>query len=414
MTTSPRALTELRQHWRFVVGCFLGIASGASSLYFYTAGLFLKPLAAEFGWTRGTASLGPLIGILTLGFVAPFMGQLVDRYGARRVALYSLVGLSCSFALLGLLTHGLASFLALTTLLTFVGSATSPVSFTRILVVKFSQQRGLALGIAITGTGAGALLTPLLVTPSIANFGWRATYFGLAVIVLALLPFIAFFLRGADNKTSEESRATASRNDLQVLLDPQFLRIAAVFLLCSVGIFGTIVHIVPMLTDRGITPARAAALASTLGVAVIVGRIVTGFLLDRFEAARLSATLFLLSAVGMVLLALGEPALVIPGTLFAGFAIGAEFDLAAYLISRRFALTHYSTLFGGIYAATAIGGGGGPLLAGLLFDRTGNYLCWLYVAAGVLLAAALICIMDRPAAQSRRAGIPLAAGPRGD
>ena len=109
MTPSPHSPSELRQHWRYVLGCFLGLASGVSSLYFYSSGLFLKPLAAEFGWTRGTASLGSLISSVLLGCAAPFIGQVIDRFGARRVTLLSLVGLSTSFLLLGVWTQGLAS-----------------------------------------------------------------------------------------------------------------------------------------------------------------------------------------------------------------------------------------------------------------------------------------------------------------
>ena len=245
----------------------------------------------------------------------------------------------------------------------------------------------------------GAILIPLIVTPAIAHFGWRATYLGLAAVVLVLLPLIAYFLRGADAAPAEQGRRAPAGNNLKALADPHFLRIAAVFLLCSVGIFGTIVHVVPMLTDLGLSPNRAAGLASILGVAVIVGRIVTGFLLDVFDAARLSATLFMLSATGMLLLATGQPALVLPGLLMTGFAVGAEFDLAAYLVSRKFPLNLYSTLFGGVYATVAIGAGIGPFLAGRLFDISGSYISWLCLAAGLLLAAAMICLTERPAAK---------------
>ena len=409
MTAYPHSPSELRQHWRYVLGCFLGLASGVSSLYFYSSGLFLKPLAAEFGWTRGTASLGSLISSVLLGCAAPFIGQVIDRYGARRVTLLSLVGLSTSFLLLGVWTQGLASFLALVTVLTLLGGATSPLSFTRILVGKFSRQRGLALGIAITGTGVGAILIPLIVTPAIVHFGWRATYLGLAAVVLVLLPLIAYFLRGADAAPADKGRRAPAGNNLKALADPRFFRIAAVFLLCSVGIFGTIVHVVPMLTDVGLSPNRAAGLASILGVAVIVGRIVTGFLLDIFDAARLSATLFMLSATGMLLLATGQPALVLPGLLMTGFAVGAEFDLAAYLVSRKFPLNLYSTLFGGVYATVAIGAGIGPFLAGRLFDISGSYVSWLCLAAGLLVAAAMLCLTERPI-DKHASGTAAAAG----
>ena len=400
MTPFSHASSELRQHWRYIVGCFLGLASGVSSLYFYSSGLFLEPLAKEFGWTRGTASLGSLVSSVLLGCAAPFIGKVIDRFGTRRVILLSLVGLSTSFLLLGVWTQGLVSFLTLVTALTLLGSATSPLAFTRILVEKFYRQRGLALGIAITGTGVGAILIPLLVTPAIAQFGWRATYVGLAAVVAALLPWIAYFLRGADAATPKQAAHTSGQTSFRALADRHFLGIAAIFLFCSVGIFGTIVHVVPMLTDIGLSPSRAAGFASTLGIAAIIGRILTGFLLDIFDTARLSATLFTLSAVGMLLLTLDNSILVAPGLLMTGFAVGAEFDLAAYLVSRKFPLRLYSIIFGGVYATVAFGAGIGPFLAGRLLDNYGSYTSWLYVSSGLLLAAAILCLTTRPVSHS--------------
>jgi predicted MFS family arabinose efflux permease len=384
---------EIVQHWQILVGCFTGIACGVSSLWFYSMGLFLKPMAAEFGWTRGGASLGPLIGILTLGFISPFVGKVIDRHGARGVALCSLIGLAIGFALLGFFTNGLPVYMTLTLVLALLASASSPISFTRILVERFTQQRGLALGIAITGTGAGAILTPIVITMSFAAFGWRNTYFALALTVLAVIPIIAFFLHGAGSAASISKTQDVVAHDFNLYLSPQFIRLGAIFLLCSLGIFGTIVHIVPMLTDRGLSSTQAASYASMLGIAVIAGRICTGALLDRYEANRLTALLFLLSGFGMGMLATGHPALTMLGTLLAGFAIGAELDFAAYLISQTFPINQYGTAFGGIYACVSTGGGFGPLLAGALFDATGSYTEWLVCAAIFLLAASSLSLL---------------------
>jgi len=170
--------SEILSHWKLVVSCFLGIGCGVSSVWFYSIGLFLKPVAIEFGWSRTSASLGPLVGILSLGFVSPVMGKILDRHRPERLALWSLCGLAVGFALLGWLTGGLIAFLYLTVVLAVLGAASSPISFTKLLVQIFVRERGLALGLAITGTGAGAIVTPLLVGRFLAQVGWRQTIWG--------------------------------------------------------------------------------------------------------------------------------------------------------------------------------------------------------------------------------------------
>jgi MFS family permease len=393
---------EIRVHWKLLVACFIGIGCGVSSVWFYSIGLFLKPLAMEFGWTRTAASLGPLVGILSLGFISPVVGKILDRREPQRMAVISLCGLAVGFVLLGLLTGGLAGFLVLTFVLAMLGAASSPISFSKLLVRTFDRQRGLALGLAITGTGVGAIVTPLIVGHALAELGWRRTYLVLAVFVLALTLVVRGLLGAGSASTNTVRHWSHVDNGAPLYTTPQFTRLGAIFLLCSLAIFGTIVHLVPMLTDRGLPPSRAASFASVVGIAVIAGRIVTGALLDRFEAGRLTAILFLLSGAGMGLLSIGGPACTIIGTLFAGFAIGAELDLAAYLISRTFPIERYSAAFGGIYACVSIGGGFGPLIAGVLFDRVGNYSAWLNCAAIALVVAAGLAVSwkTRPVAVS--------------
>jgi cyanate permease len=393
MNDETRSESELWRGRYLIAGCLLGMMMSVSSIYFYTSGLFLKPLAAEFGWTRGMASLGPLIGILTIGFASPFAGRLVDRFGAFRMALLSAGGLALSFLLLGVATAGLVSFLILTFVLAVLGNATTPVSYGRMVVGHFPKRLGLVYGIVYCGPGLGALLFPFLVSPLLGAYGWRGAYFGLALLTIGTIPLIALLLKSQSG--TSKSNSGAAHGNWRLYGDRRFMLLATIFLLASTGIFGTIVHFVPMLTDRGIPPAIAAGLAGLIGFAVIAGRLITGFLLDLVETNLLAAAIFLLSACGVLMLASGNPELILPGTLAMGFTIGSEFDLALFLVGRRFPPAHFSALFGGIYLAVSIGGGGGPILAGVMYDATGNYLSWFVVAATCLLLSSALCLLGR-------------------
>lgn len=387
------SLSELWRGRNLILGCLLGMMMSVSSIYFYTSGLFLKPLAAEFGWTRGMASLGPLVGILTIGVASPFAGRLVDRFGAFRMALLSAGALALSFLALGTATGGLVSFLLLTFVLAVLGSATTPVSYGRMIVGNFPQRLGLVYGIVYCGPGLAALMFPSLVGRLLGAYGWRGAYVGLAVLTVITIPLIALLLKSQAGQ--EKAEPGAAKRNWGLYADRRFMLLAVIFLLASTGIFGTIVHFVPMLTDRGIAPATAAGLAGLIGFAVIAGRLITGVLLDIVETNLLAAAIFLLSACGILMLASGNSDLILPGTLAMGFTIGSEFDLALFLVGRRFPPAHFSTLFGGIYLAVSIGGGGGPILAGMLYDKAGNYLPWFAVAATCLLVSSVLCLVGR-------------------
>jgi MFS family permease len=361
-------MDEFAQGWRTLAASFLGIGVGISSLYFYSLGIFIKPMAAEFGWTRGEASLGALVGTAAAALASIPTGRLVDRYGGRPVALASLALLAVGFCALGALTHDLASFLVIAAALSLVTAGSSPLSFTRLVVARFDRSRGMALGLVLAGTGLGAILIPALLTPYVAREGWRSGYLLLA---------------------AEVPIATLMRQ-------PVFALLLATFFLAATAVLGTVVQFVPMLSDWGLSPAAAGGIAALIGVAAIAGRLVAGALLDRFPAHAIAALLFVAAASGLVVLALGGVTFAATGALITGLAIGAEVDLIAFLVARHFPPIAYGKAYGAIYTGFLVGGALGPALSGFLHDATGDYRASLFGAAALLTGAALLALRLRP------------------
>ncbi len=379
--------SEWRVGWPLLVGCFLGMSLGVSSLYFYSIGIFIKPLAAQFDWGRGAASAASMLGTVVSALAAIGVGRLADRIGPVRVAMVSLLLLAASFAALGLLTQDLWSFLALTVLLSLLATGSSAIPYGRLIVADFERNRGLALGIALSGSGLGAMLMPPLLTPFVAHHGWRAGYVALATVIVASLPLLWWLLHAA--RPTAAPVTTNYPPFREVLCDPAFRWIGVIFFTASIAVFGTIVHFVPMLTDAGLAPGKAGAIAGLIGITAIGGRVLAGWLLDRLPAARVTAGLFVFVAAGLALLAWGGVAFAIPGALIAGFAIGAENDLLAFLVGRYFRRQVYGLAYGALYGAFLIGGAVGPVLSGILFDATASYRTSLLVAAGLLVVAAI-------------------------
>ena len=380
---------EFRHGWPLLLGAFLGIAVGLGSLFFYSQGIFLKPLAAEFGWSRGQASLGPFVGTLGTAVAAPFVGRMIDVVGPVRVAVLSTLLLSAGFAALGRGSEGLGSFLAITALAAVTMVGAGPLSYSRLIVAAFDRHRGLALGLALMGTGIGSGIMPVFLVPYIAASGWRAGYYLLALVVLmAVIPVAFLISRGRYVVQSASGADTLS----SLIRQRRFSQLALIFFLASLSVLGTVVHFVPMLSDAGLSPARTGAIAGIVGIAVIFGRIFTGLLLDRIAASRVTAGLFFVSATGLTLLGVGGAQIAVFGALAIGLAIGAEIDLLSYLISRLFPAASYGTAYGALYGVFLLGAAIGPVLTGYLFDATGGYAAPLFLSAAMLTIAGLLAL----------------------
>lgn len=383
---------EFRQGWRVVLGAFIGIGGGFASLYFYTAGLFIKPMAAEFGWTRGEASASAVSFMIGNTLALPVAGRLVDRYGEVPVAFLSGLALAIAFALLGFLTAGLASFLLLVLFLTVISAGSNAVSYNRLIVRKFHSRRGVALGLALTGTAMGAAAVPPFLAPFIAEHGWRPAYYILALAALVLTAVAALILRERDAgpKANDEASLVSWR---EICSERAFYSISAMIFLSATAVLGTTLHIVPMLTDGGMNVAAAGATASALGISVIMGRVVAGYFLDRWDAGWVTWILLTLAGLGALLLWAGTPSLILPGAILIGFGVGTEGDLLAYLLGRRFPVSSFGSVYGMIFGVHAFGAGVGGMLAGAMFDLTGSYGTWLLFAAAALCVAGLIALL---------------------
>jgi MFS family permease len=382
-------MNEFARGWRVLLGSVLGITAGVSSLYFYSLGIFVKPLAAEFGWGRGQASLGALVGTLCAAVTAIPVGRLVDRFGGFAVGVGSLVMLGLSFAAMAVGISGLASFIAFTAVLSLLTAGSSPLPFSRLVVASFVRHRGMALGLALTGTGIGAIAVPALLAPLVALDGWRAGYLALAVTVLVLcLPIVALLYGAPAGRPGGVSAAPLGT----ILRDRAFVTIGAPIFLASIAVLGTVVHFVPMLTDAGLSPARAGGIAALIGVAAILGRLMTGAALDRMPAPWVAGGLFAIAAAGLVLLSAGGASVAVAGALITGVAVGAEGDLIAFLTARYFGAARYGQAYGALYALFLVGGAIGPALLGAVFDTTGSYRLPFAIAAALLFAAALLAL----------------------
>ena len=390
----------------FVVGAsVVGLASGWSALFF-TFGVFIQPLEETFGWQRAEISVGFSIVSLTAVVVSPLLGMLVDRHGVRKVLLPSALLLGLVIASGYALTANLWHFYLIWLGVALLGAGTSPLTYSRLIVKWFDRRRGLALGIGLAGVGIGSALLPQFVHNLNAAFGWREAYLGLGVIVLLVsFPILFRWVRDDPAELGLEPDGHIVRSDTAVgsrkmasgftakesIRMPAFWLMIGLFAMVGIITAAIIAHLIPLMIDRGASPAQAATAQSLLGISLIFGRVLAGYLMDRFFAPRVALAFLLGPLVGLALLALGVSGTsVFIASILVGLATGAEFDVMSYLTSRYFGLRSFGPLYGYFFSVFQLGAAFGPILMGLTFDQTGEYTGALWVLVG---ATALACLL---------------------
>ena len=383
---------EFSRHWLLVLVCAAGIGVGVSALPFYTQGLFIEAWIADFGWTRAQASLGILGSTLALAAVLPFIGSIVDRYGLVTPVMISLLGLSAAYVLLGLFVHSIATFVILAMLQAILGSASSPLAYTRAINTVFNKQRGLALGVALSGAGVAATFGPTLISNAIDAFGWRGAYFAMALFTLvvgAVIVIVLSRLNGA--KTPENIDTEAASKDFKIAKASRtyWTIMAAIFCL-SLGLGGLMIHFVPILLDLGLTTSAAVKIAGVIGIAVVLGRLLVGFAVDRIFAPWVAIAILFTCICGVLALALLGSTVAVPAAFVIGFSVGAEVDLIGYLVARYFGIHAYGQIYGRQYSAFLIATGLSPVILGAVRDVTGTYTASLFIAAAFMIVSAAL------------------------
>ena len=399
MPTPATPRSEFTLGWRALVAATMGVAFGASPIPYNTIGFILGPVHDEFGWSFRDISLGLTICGIAGSLLAPVYGSLSDRFGVRPVALGSLLAFGLSFGLLALVPGNLIGYWLMWLFVGIVGFGSTPVTWTRGVNLWFFRQRGLALGISLVGTSLTAILVPPLAAYSIQNFGWRLTF-----PVLALLPLLVALPLGL--LLFREPRIDQRPPELTVegglpgmtlaraLRGYRFWLIWASVLCVAFAYGGVFVHLTQMLVGHGFSLTAAAGVVSTQGLAILIGRIGTGFLLDRFWAPLVTLPLLSAPALACWLLA-GDgltAGLAVLSAVILGLATGAETDLIAFLAGRYFGMAHYGKIYGMLYVPFGLASSISPAVYGWVRDGTGSYDAMLYVAMGLFIGGAVMLL----------------------
>ena len=416
MSPSNSPWSEFRRGWRPLGAALVGKVFSFGTIPIYLVGVFTIPLGEAFGWSRVEVALSYTIATMTAASLAPLIGWLCDRYGARPLVIWGTVGYGLGMAIIGTSGDRLLLYYVSWSLATVLGMGASSIALTRFVAGWFERKRGLALGILLSGSGVAALILPPFVATLIESFDWRAGYFGLsALIFLVGVPVLYLGFKDEPRKQPErpfsEHKAPARADQVKpisgfrlAVRSRTFWIMAVAFCCATFGFSGLVSSFAPILEDAGYARSQAAALSGLIGLFIVVGRVGAGYLLDYLWAPGLTFVALTIGAAACGLL--GLPALpvwmVVCAAFCLGVSAGAKFAALPFMIAREFDLASYGRVYSLIMICQAFVTASGPPIFGLTFDLQGSYLPVLLLSMALLVfGPALLLLLRRGKGDAR-------------
>jgi len=390
----------------FVVAASFVILTMWSGM-FQTFGIFLKPLAAEFGWTRAMTSGAFTLLALLGGFLAIIGGRMTDRYGPRVVLTICGVFFGVGYFLMSQINDlwQLYLFYGVIVALGMAGTGHAPNMPT--VARWFIRRRSLMSGVVTSGMGIGVVVVVPLASWLLATVDWRYTYMIMAGIALVLIVTAAQFSRkepaqmgllpyGADEVVADTPHSSAQGYSLrQALGSGQFWIICAILFFSMFAMMVVSVHIIPHATDIGISPVAAANILVIRGAVGIPSNILMGLVADRIGKKPVMIFTFILRTTALFwLLAADELWAFYLIAVLLGLSTAGVGVLIYPMIAEIFGLRSMGVIVASAQYAGIIGSSVSPLMAAVIFDVTGTYdigfvICGVFSVIGLILALLL-------------------------
>ena len=405
--------------WYVVLGAFLimGINYGVR----YSFGIFVKPMALEYQWSRSVISAGMSILMLAYGIGGIFSGRLIDRTAPSRLITAGSVLAAAGLFLTPLVREPWQFYITFGLFGGFGSACFGAVVCNSSVGKWFIRKRGVAIGAASIGIGVATMILAPLAGWMVRDYGWRAGFLSLGAIVLLFgIGLSQAFMRRTrpedygllpdGGEGTEPGWSAAPDGGLQsgmslgqILRDFRFWILAVCYSIALMAEMSVMVHQVPYALDRNIDRIAAASSVGVIGMASVLGRFFFGWLSDRIRDAKYAAAigLFFMAAGIIVLLKAETVTLLFGAALLFGLGYGSMAPMIPYLVADRFGRRILGTAYGMLTFFMTVGGSIGPVLTGYIYDISGSYRsAWLLNLALMLLATFLILAL-KPAGSER-------------
>ena len=396
---------------------FLVMASTGSCV-FYSFGIFLKPMIADIGTSRGATTIAYSIMMVIQGLLAPVVASLIGKFGTRKLMTAGLTLAVIGLALMSTVTQAWQLYLFFG-VLTGTGVALGHfLPLSTMATFWFTQKRALVIGIIMAGAGAGTFVMAPVIAYLIAYLGWRATWLVLAGIVftVAVIPSAIFArTRPEDVGLLPDGRQSSPLDHTPVNIDKKpsslvddwdiksALKTPAIWLITvlnSANVFSMMMmnnHQVAHLTDMGFSPVIAASTLGILGGISAIGRLSSGALGQRVTLRYLIAIAFLLEAIGLVIFMNAQTtAAIYAYVVLFGLAAGAIVVLHIAMIGDYYGAKGYAFLASTVMVITTVVGAGSPVFGGYVYDAVQSYSIPFYTCVGASVIGGICALLAKP------------------
>ncbi len=400
--------------WYVLAASFviLFLTTGASFLI----GVMFKPFIAEFGWNRGSISMAFFINMAVLAVTFIVAGRAYDRYGPKWVIVISAVLVSVGFMGISVINSFWQFVIAYGILVGIgMGGTTIPL-FAALLTKWFEKWRGLAVSLGLTGACIGQFVVVPLLTMLVLRYGWRISYFCIGLVMLVVIVGLGLFVIKGDpddfglkpfgrknGERAEEQKDRdgpgTSQQDLglrDAMKTYSFWLFLTVMFICGCGDFLVTTHLIPCVTDYGISSTTAGNMLAWLGLMTLGGVLAAGPISDLIGSKIPIALTFVLRFL-LFLLIFKYQNLVsfYVFSLFFGLSLMVTAPLSAVLVARLYGFSHVGLISGFLTTIHHVGGGFWTYVGGAIFDRTGSYGLAFVLSALMALIAVFCAVFIR-------------------
>lgn len=410
--------------WYVVAGAFLVLAINYGVRYCF--GIFLKPMSEEYGWSRSVISISASINMFVYSIGAVFVGKLIDRIAPRWIITTGALVLALSLVLTAFVATPLQFYLVYGLLCGAGASGMSVVVGNSSVGKWFHRKRGMAIGITTMGISFGTIALTPVAGYVVKVYSWQEGFIFLGVITFLVSVSLSQILLRRTNPEAcgllpdGDAKEHPGYNDIngrlhenaishrELMKDSRFIVIAVSFSLAVMALMSVFVHQVAYAMDHGIEKIAAASSLGAVSMAGFAGQFFYGWMSDRIRDAKYSAGLgFIFMAAGMCILMKADSTdkLFLYAMVF-GFGYGCLAPMSPILLADRFGRHVLGSVYGLVTFFIGLGGSIGPILGGLIYDRTGSYVHVWQLNILVLIGAAVLVLMLKPGTGSVSQSLP--------
>ena len=365
-------------------------------------GVVFKPLMTEFGWNRSSISMVFFINMIIYAFSLVVVGKAYDRYGPKWVIVISAVLTSAGFMSISVI-NSLWQFIIFYGILAAIGLGGTTVPLFAALMTKwFEKSRGLAVSLGLTGSCIGQFVMVPLFTVLVLRYGWRISYFCIGLIMLVVITTLTLLIIKGDpedlglmpfghkngEKTEEQKNQDGREINLRSLGLGDAMKTYSFWLflifmfICGAGDFLVTTHLIPWVTDYGISPTTAGNMLAWLGLMSLPGILIAGSVADMIGTKiPISLTFVIRLFLFLMILKYQTIASFYVFALFFGFTLLITAPLSVVLVGRLYGFSHLGLISGFITTIHHLGGGFWAYMGGFIFDRTGSYQIAFFLSA---------------------------------